>query len=75
MPRGPNPMRRKLRQNEFYCVMHNKSVTIPKSEICVRVASNGQPMLKGYCSKYDCYLYKFIGKDKLAKMRQKYGKC
>lgn len=79
MPRGPKPMKRKLHQNEFYCVSCRKAVKIPASDICFRNVNSSKrgkiPMLTGYCSKCDCNLNKFVSNKKATNMKNKYKKC
>jgi hypothetical protein len=55
----PRPLNRKLKRDEFYCVSCRKACkgeNIRKAKARV----TGQPMLKGYCSKCDCKVNKFV---------------
>lgn len=79
MPRGPNPMKRKLKQTEFYCVSCRKPVSVHADDICFKDAKSSKrrkiPMLKAYCSKCDCNLNKFVKASSAGDMRRKYGRC
>lgn len=72
MPKLDSP----LKENEFYCV---KARTKVKGEnIRLDFYENKKtgrlvPALRGYSTKYDCNLTKFIPVDKVEQMRKKYG--
>lgn len=80
MPRGPKPLRSKLKADEFYCVSCRKRVHSKNDDICVKVYRNRRtnssvPALKGQCAKCDTNVTKFISHDKIDSMRDKHGKC
>jgi len=60
---------------KFYCVKTRCPVTVPSEDIRVAKTKNGRYMLKGWCSKHECYLCKFIKDCDAKKMMEKYGKC
>ncbi len=76
MPRA-SPLRRKLAVNEFYCVSCRKAVKCNPDDMGVKVYKNpktgASPALRSACSKCDTNLTKFIPRDSLAKMKEKYG--
>lgn len=67
MPRGPPPLKSKLKKNEFYCVGCRKRVT--GTDLHVKKVRNRKvgmvPMLKGYCRKCESKVNKFIKKSKI----------
>lgn len=71
MPRGPKPLDRKLKTNEFYCLSKRKVITVPASKIEyveVRNSKRGMvPMLKA--NHNGCNLTKFISLEKAQAMR------
>lgn len=76
----PKKLKKKLTQQQFYCVSHRSRVTIPKSEIGVTEYKNYKakggkvPALKGYCKKCDCNVTKFIKRKDKSKLQKKFGK-
>ena len=64
MPRGPTPLKSKLKKNEFYCVYCRGRVRASPDDICVKKIRNKKlgsvPALKSYCHKCDTSLTKFI---------------
>jgi predicted SprT family Zn-dependent metalloprotease len=63
MPRGPKPLKSRLKKNEFYCLSCRKKVT--GDDIKERKVKNSKrgsvPMLKAYCHKCDGKLSKIVG--------------
>ena len=74
----PNKLKKKLSQNEFYCVKCRKRTK--GDDICVKVLKNkkikgGVPSLVADCAKCQTVLYKFIKQNKKDSMIKKFGKC
>ena len=66
--------KRKLKQNEFYCVSCRKPVRASVDDIKFKVTRlTRRPMLKSYCRKCDCNLNKFVKESQATSMRRKYG--
>lgn len=67
-----------MNEKQFYCVACRKKVMLPASDICVKVYKNKKtgtsPALVGQC-KCGTNVTKFIKRDSVAAMRQKYGSC
>ena len=77
MPRGPKPLKSKLKKNEFYCVSCRGRVSVDKDDIRVKMIKNKKvgsiPALKGQCGKCDTNLTKFIKRSAAAKAKSEYG--
>ncbi len=71
----PNKLKTKLKENEFYCVGHNKRASSHPEDMCVVQFKNGAIALKGYSEKFECVTYKFIKTKDANKMIKKYGEC
>ena len=68
MPRGPPPLKKPLRQNEFYCLKCRARVRVPADELKVRHYTNKKlrykvPMLKGLCHKCESTVNKIVKRD------------
>jgi hypothetical protein len=68
------PLKKKLKQSEFYCVSCQKRVKEPIDCIGVNVDKAGKPRLRSMCHLCDTYLYKYIKLKDEKKMLKKYGK-
>lgn len=78
MPRGPKPLRTKLKANEFYCVSCRGRVAVDKEDICVKAGTkktHGVPMLKAQCAKCESGLNKFIKMSAVDAKRKQLGGC
>lgn len=79
MPRGPPPLKKKLRQNQFYCVGCRKRVTVKADDICTKKYRNKKrgsvSALKGECHTCNAPLTKFIKDSAYQRLTDKYGKC
>jgi len=74
----PNKLKKKLSQNEFYCVKCRRREK--GTDICVKMLKNkkikgGVPTLVADCKKCDTVLYKFVKRTDKDKLIKKYGKC
>lgn len=69
MPRGPKPLKTKLKKTEFYCVGCRKRVH--GDDLYVKNVKNYKvgkvPMLKGTCHKCEGTVNKFIKKSEAKK--------
>lgn len=74
----PMPLKTKLKQNEFYCVMCRCRVALNSDDIRFKDAHSSKrkniPMLKGHCAKCGCCVNKFVPNNFAGDMRRKYGK-
>ena len=75
----PNPLKTKLKQQEFYCVKCRKRVKIDSDDMGVDIFKNGQtgmkvPALVGECKLCNTTVVKFIKHDDQDRFTQKYGK-
>ena len=75
----PSKLKKKLTQQEFYCVSCRKRVKSAADDMCVQVFKNsrrkgGAPALRSECA-CGCALTKFIKDDDKSKLTAKYGKC
>jgi hypothetical protein len=72
-------MRRKLKQQEFYCVSCRGPVKAPSRDICFATTSSSKrkkiPMLKAWCSKCDGAVNKLVKNSRATALKKKYGKC
>ena len=79
MPRGPKPLKSRLKQNQFYCVKCRKRVTSHPDDICVKNIRNRKtgsiPALKSECPKCGTKLFKFSKRKDATKLRSKFGRC
>lgn len=81
MPRGPKPLKKKLKQNEFYCVKCRGRSRVSSDEICFRDIKNKKrrnnkvPMLQSECHKCGTGLNKIVKNSKAGDMRRKFGRC
>ena len=77
----PAKLKTKLRQNQFYCVKCRARKTVATGDICVEEYKNHRardgytPALKGYCSKCDTSLTKFIKYKDVNRLTTKFGRC
>lgn len=62
MPRGPKPLKKKLKKNEFYCLScRSKCVGDDLYLKKIRNSKRGMvPMFKGFCHKCDGKVNKFV---------------
>lgn len=65
MPRGPKPLKTKLRKNEFYCVACRKRVRVAADDVDEVTVYNKRvhhriPMEKSSCPKCDVTVNKFV---------------
>ena len=71
MPRGPKPLTKKLKEDEFYCVKCRKRVKSP--DFTVKKIKNSKRtnihMMKGNCKNCGTNLNKFITKDKFDELK------
>lgn len=82
MPKSPKALKKKLTQQEFYCVACRKRVKCHKDDIGVveyknKKAKGGKvPALRAYCrsKNCDCNLTKFIKRKDQDKFTSKFGK-
>jgi hypothetical protein len=54
-----NPLKSKLKKNEFYCVACKCRAKADEVK-SAKARKTGQPMLKGYCSKCESKVAKFV---------------
>ena len=54
MPRGPPPMNRRLRKNEFYCVRCKAPVKCDSADICYKVYQNPRTHKSVHALKCEC---------------------
>jgi len=71
----PNKLKKKLKENEFYCVGARKKCALKPENICVTTWKNGTPALVGHCEKYNCKTTKIIKQNKVEPLTKKYGEC
>lgn len=68
-----------LKRNEFYCVKCRKRMTCKNEDMCVKIYKNKKtgetPALRGVCSKCGTNLTKFVKRDDVGHLIEKYGKC
>jgi hypothetical protein len=78
MPRGPNPLRTKLKENEFYCVGCRARVKVDPEDIRFKDYSSSKrmkiPMIKGQCGSCNANVNKIVANSVAGNMRRKYGK-
>lgn len=79
MPRGPPPLKKKLRAQEFYCVScRGRKLVKHKEDIYFhnvknrRRKNNKVPMISSHCPTCDTGVHKFIKDSKADEMRRKY---
>ena len=77
MPRGPKPLKTKLKKNEMYCVKCRSRVKCNPEDICVEKIRNRKvgyvPALKCYCNKCDTSLTRFIKRSAEKEAKRCYG--
>lgn len=77
MPRGPKPLKTKLKKNEFYCVKCRNRVKCDSADICVKKIQNRKigyiPALKCHC-KCGTSLTKFIRRDQEKDAKRCHGR-
>lgn len=74
----PASLRKKLKQDEFYCV--SCRARVKGDDICVDVLKNrrvkgGVPTLAGYCKRCGTNVYKFVKRSAKDRLVDKYGRC
>lgn len=78
MPRGPKPLKTKLKKNEFYCVKCRSRVKEHEEDICVKKIKNRKigsvPALKSYCHKCGTSLTRFIKRSAEKDAKRCYGR-
>ncbi len=79
MPRGPKPLKGKLKENQFYCVSCRKRVAVPVDDIKFKLLrsprrrSGKAPALRSQCGKCATNLTKFVKSVKAAALKKKYA--
>ena len=77
MPRGPKPLKSRLKQNDFYCVSCRRRVSCDPEDIRFKRFRNkkvkgGVPALKCKCEKCDTNVTKFVKRKDAAALQKKF---
>lgn len=71
MPSKPRKLRKKLTQQEFYCVESRKRIRVPKDKIKLKKDKRGRPRL--VAKHQGCELYKYVKFADESKLKKKYN--
>ena len=69
------PLKKKLKENEFYCVGVRKKCALKPDDICLTTWKNGANALVGNCEKFNCTANKIVKKSNVDRLEKKYGRC
>ena len=69
------PLKKKLKENEFYCVGVRKKCALKPEDICLTTWKNGASALVGNCEKFNCTANKIVKQSKVDRLEKKYGRC
>ena len=69
------PLKKKLKENEFYCVGVRKKCALKPKDICLTTWKNGVSALVGKCEKFNCTANKIVKQSKVDRLGKKYGIC
>ena len=71
----PNKLKKKLKENEFYCVGARKKCALKPEDMCLTTWKNGVNALVGNCAKFNCTVNKIVKESKVNSLEKKYGRC
>ena len=71
----PNKLKKKLKENEFYCVGVRKKCSLKPDDMCLTTWKNGVNALVGDCKKFNCTVNKIVKESDVNSLEEKYGRC